>query len=86
MSQFPGPFDTAGTRQFIPDRRGLSPQLYEAANAKLERIAKWLYGTLYWQVKEEAGYHDVLLAVRRDLRRCQLDLKYEYLGLKDSWL
>lgn len=71
----------------IGSPKPLSPQLYEAANAKLLRIGDFIWTHLYWLVEHDKSYGDVVLrATSQDIEHCRKDLKYEYLGLKDSWL
>jgi hypothetical protein len=65
----------------------MSPQLHEAAQAKLDRIAQFLYGqwfeAYYTRELVEARVYD---SARSAVLRCKKDVQYEYLGLKDSWL
>jgi hypothetical protein len=59
----------------------LTPQLYEAIDAKLARISEYT-AMEYYAYLTIAPIKEACAAIKR----CRQDLKYEYLGLKDSWL
>ena len=82
-------FDRFGN--IIPEPVPLTPQLYEAADAKLQRIKSSLCGYLHGKIFPYASAsvqleHQSLCEALRDVERCRQDLKYKYLDLKDSWL
>jgi hypothetical protein len=69
----------------------MSPQLYKFVDAKLNRVIQSLYGPI--QATQYPGAPPEVVRERESLveavkaiRRCAFELKYEYLGLKDSWL
>ena len=71
---------------FYPSPVPITPQLYAHVDAKLSRIQNHLYTHLWYLVKAEGGSTIPLTVAYLDIGRCRNDLKYEYLGLKDSWL
>lgn len=72
--------------QVRKDAMAMTPQLYEAINAKLQRIGLYTITELWRTVFKEHGDTKVLWAAHSDIERCRKDVKYEYLGLKESWL
>jgi hypothetical protein len=79
------------TGPYYPLPKPMTPQLYEHVDAKLQRIKESLYSTC-WLALYPGAPPDVVRNAKavqdafKDIARCQRDLKYEYLGLKDSWL
>lgn len=70
----------------------MTPQLWEFVDAKLRRIRQSLYGDFniaVWNYRQDPSRVLELRALEQSMdsfKKARTELKYEYLGLKDSWL